>query len=61
MENFIFYAVHVQKKGVWSPWNLNRLKTLKETDKTLNVLNKDNSDYVARNSWKPLFRKLGNH
>ena len=41
--------------------DINRLKTLKETDKTFKVLNRGNNDYVTTNRWKPLFRKIGNH
>ena len=39
----------------------NKLKALKETDKTFKVLNRDNGDYATMNSWKSLFRKIGNH
>ena len=41
--------------------DINRLKTLKETDKTFKVLNRGNNDYVTTNRWKPLFQKIGNH
>ena len=40
---------------------ITRLKTLNETDKTFKILNRDNGDYVTTNSWKPLFRKIGNY
>ena len=39
----------------------NKLKAIKEKDKTFTVLNRDNGDYVTANSWKPLFMKMGNH
>ena len=40
---------------------IKRLKTLNETDKMFKVLNRDNSDYVTTNRWKPLFQKIGNY
>ena len=49
------------KRKVREALEINRLKTLKETDKTFKVLNRDNGDYVTTNSWKPLFWKIGNH
>ena len=49
------------KRKVREALEINRLKTLNETDKTFKVLNRDNGDYVTTNSWKPLFRKIGNH
>ena len=39
---------------------VNRVKTLNETDETFKILNRDNGDYVTTNSWKPLFRKIEN-
>ena len=36
---------------------INRLKTLNETDKTF----KDNGNYVIGNRWKPYFWNIGNH
>ena len=32
-----------------------------ETDKTLEVINNENGDYVTTNSWKPLLRKVEIH
>ena len=52
---------NVNKKKVRETLEINRLKTLNEPDKTFKVLNRDNGDYVTTNSWKPLFRKIGNH
>ena len=49
------------KRKVREALEINRLKTLKETDKMFKVLNRDNGDYVTTNSWKPLLRKIGNH
>ena len=49
------------KRKVREALEINILKTLKETDKTFKVLNRDNGDYVTTNSWKPLFWKIGNH
>ena len=49
------------KRKVREALEINRLKTLKETDKTFKVLNRDNGDYVTTNSWKPVFRKIRNH
>ena len=52
---------NMYKRKVREALEINRLKTLNETDKTFKVLNRDNGDYVTTNSWKPLFRKIGNH
>ena len=52
---------NMYKRNVREALKINRLKTLNETDKTLKVLNMDNGDYVTTNSWKPIFRKIGNH
>ena len=49
------------KRKVREALEINRLKTLNETDKMFEVLNRDNGEYVTTNSWKPLFRKIGNH
>ena len=49
------------KRKVREALEINRLKTLNKKDKTLKVLNRDNGHYVTANSWKPLFRKIGNH
>ena len=43
---------NIYKRKVHEALELNRLKTLNETDKTFNVLNRDNGDYVTTNSWK---------
>ena len=47
--------------GIREALEMNRLKTLNETDKTFKVLNRDNDDYVTTNSWKSLFQSKGNH
>ena len=52
---------NMYKRKVRAAIEINRLKILNETDKTFKVLNRDNGDYVTTNSWKPLFRKIGNH
>ena len=52
---------NMYKKKVREALEINRLKTLNETDKTFKVLNRDNGEYVTTNIWKPLFRKIGNH
>ena len=44
----------VQRK-VQKALEINRLKTLNETDKTFKLLNKDDGDFVPTNSWKPFF------
>ena len=49
------------KRNVREALEINRLKTLNETDKAFKGLNRDNGDYVTTNSRKPLFRKIGNH
>ena len=51
----------MHKRNVREALQINRLKTLNETGKPFKVLNKDNGDYATTNSWKPLFRKIGNH
>ena len=52
---------NMYKRNMREALEKNRLKTLKEIDKTFKVLNRDNGDYVTMNSWKSLFRKIGNH
>ena len=52
---------NMYKKEMREVLEINRLKTLNETDKTFKVLNRDNGDYVTTNNWKPLFRTIGNH
>ena len=47
--------------GIREALEMNRLKTLNETDKTFKVLNRDNDDYVTTNSWKSLFQSKRNH
>ena len=41
---------HIYKRKVREALEINRLKTLNETDKTFKVLNRDNGDYVTTNS-----------
>ena len=45
------------KRRVRKALEINRLKTLNETDKTF----KDNGNYVIGNRWKPYFWNIGNH
>ena len=52
---------NMYKRKVREALELNRLKTLNETDKTFNVLNRDSGDYITTDSWKPLFQKIENH
>ena len=52
---------NMYKRKVREALEINRLKTLNETDKTFKVLNRDNGGYVTTNSWKPLFWKIENH
>ena len=52
---------NMYKRKVREAFEINRLKALKETDKIFKVLNRDNGDYITTNSWRPLFRKIGNH
>ena len=52
---------NMYKRKVREAFEINRLKTLNETDKTFKMLNRDNGDYVTTNSWTPLIRKIGNH
>ena len=52
---------NIYKKKVDEALEINRPKTLNETDKTFKVINRDNDDYLTMNRWKPLFRKIGNH
>ena len=40
---------------------INKLKTIREKDKTFTVLNRDNGDCVTTNSCKPFFMKMENH
>ena len=48
---------NMYKGKVCEALEINRPKTLNETDKTFKVLNRDNDDYVTTNRWKPLFQK----
>ena len=59
-ENSTHFTIHVRKKNPRSARN-KQLKTVNEKDKTFKVFNRDNGDYVTKNSWKPLFVKMGNH
>ena len=52
---------NMYKRKVREALELNRVKILNETDKTFKALNSGNGDYLTTNSWKPLFRKIGNH
>ena len=40
---------------------IDKLRTINKKDKTFTVLNRYNGDCVTTNSWKPLFKKMGNH
>ena len=52
---------NMYKRKVHEALEINRLKTLNKTDRTFKVLNRDNGDHVTTNSWKPLFRKIGDY
>ena len=52
---------NMYKRKVCEALEINRLKTLNKTDKTFKVLNRQNGVYITRNSWKPLFWKIGDH
>ena len=52
---------NMYKRKLHEALEINRLKTLNETDKAFKVLNRDNGDYVTTNSWKPPFQKIRNH
>ena len=52
---------HMYKRKLREALEINRLKTLSETDKAFKVLNRDNSYYVTTNSWKSLFGKIENN
>ena len=49
------------KRKVREALEIDRLKILNETSRSLKVLNRDNGDCVAKKRWKPLFWKIGNH
>ena len=57
------YAFHHRKKErkIREALEINTPRTINEKDKTFTVLNRGNGGYVATNSWKPLFIKMGNH
>ena len=57
----ICISPHMYKRKICKALEINKLRTINEKDKTLTVLNRDNSDYVKMNSWKLLFMKMGNH
>ena len=48
------------KRKIHEVLEINKLKTINEKDKSFTILNRDNGDYVTKNSWKPLFI-IGNH
>ena len=49
---------YMYERKIREALEINKLKTINEKDKTFTVLNRDNSDYVTMNSWKPLFMKM---
>ena len=51
---------YMYERKIREALEINKLKTINEKGKTFTVLNRDNSDYVMINSWKPLFMKMGN-
>ena len=53
------FPIHVQKENPQSTQNKQAKNN--EKDKTFTVLNRGSGDYVMKNSWKPLFMKMGNH
>ena len=49
------------KRKIREALEINRLKTLNKTDKTIKVLNRDDSGFITMNSRKSLFQKVGKH
>ena len=49
------------ERKIHEAFEINKLKTINEKDKTFTVLNRNNGDYVTTNFWKPVFMKMGNH
>ena len=50
---------YIFKRKVCKMQEINELQTLK-IYRIFKVLNRDSSDYVTKNTWKPLFMKMGN-
>ena len=51
---------NMYKRKLHGALEINRLKTVNETDKMFQIQNRDKGDYVTTNNWKPLFQKIGN-
>ena len=51
---------NMYKTKVGEVLDINRLKTLNETDETLKVQNRDNDHYFITKNWKLLFQEIGN-
>ena len=54
-------SLYMYKRKIHKALKISKLKTINEKDKTFTVLNRNSGDYVMKNSWKPLFMKMGNH
>ena len=52
---------YMYERKIRKALEINKLRTINEKDKTFTVLNRYNGHYVATNSLKPLFMKMGNH
>ena len=52
---------YIYERKIREVLEINKLRTINKKDETFTVLNRNNGDYVTRNSGKPLFMKMGNH
>ena len=57
------YAFHeyIQERNIREALEIYKLRTINEKDKTFTPWNRDNGDYLMKNSWKLLFVKMENH
>ena len=49
---------NIRKRKIRESLEINNLERKAEYDKSIKVLNRDRSNIVNTNSWKPLFRKI---
>ena len=54
----IVISPYMFQRKVCKELEINQLQTLNQIKQ---VWNRDNSDYVTTNTWKPLFMKMRNH
>ena len=52
---------YIYQRKISEALEINKLRTITEKNKAFTILNRDSGGYVTTNSWKPLFRKMGNH